>query len=103
MGGVFLEAAWTKNRRAGFQPIPADLLTRLAEGAKDKRPTEPLLRVPAHPNRYMNVDLDAAKIPVNLPGLGKVDFHALRSTFATLLGACRETSYFAPGIPVSEF
>ena len=28
-GGIELEAEWTKNRRAGFQPLPAGLMERL--------------------------------------------------------------------------
>ncbi len=83
--GLFLEAAWTKNRRAGFQPLPADLVGRLAEAAKEKAPGDPLLWVPVHTHRYIYADLAAAGVAKRLPGLGKVDFHALRVTFATLL------------------
>jgi len=84
-GGLYLEAAWTKDRRAGFQPLPADLVARLAAAAKGRKTSDPLLQVPAHPHRYVYADLKAAGVPKRLPGLGKVDFHALRVTFATLL------------------
>ncbi|MBN2130873.1 MAG: tyrosine-type recombinase/integrase [Sedimentisphaerales bacterium] len=84
-GGLYLEARWTKNRQAGFQPLPADLVARLQKASKGKASTEPLLDVPRFAYRAIYLDLDAAGIPRRLPGLGKIDFHALRVTFATLL------------------
>jgi integrase len=42
-GGLTLDAAWTKSRRAGFQPLPAWLVESLADSAKEKSAEDPLL------------------------------------------------------------
>jgi len=101
-GGIRLEAAWTKNRQDGFQPLPADLLQRLHAHASSGAPmdvyeqhfarkdvelpdrAEPLLYVPTHPARTLDVDLKAAGIPKANEG-GKVDFHACRVAYVTFL------------------
>jgi integrase len=79
--GLHLDAAWTKNRKSGFQPIPADLAKRLhqwvtsgeparlyakfygREGTTLQAPTHPLLYVPSHTARDLDLDLKAAGIP----------------------------------------
>ncbi|HOX39628.1 MAG TPA: hypothetical protein PL033_16730 [Candidatus Brocadiia bacterium] len=48
-------------------------------------PDNPLLYVPSHASREFLKDLEAAKIPKNFPGVGKADFHALRTTYTTLV------------------
>ncbi|MFA6110994.1 MAG: tyrosine-type recombinase/integrase, partial [Candidatus Latescibacterota bacterium] len=66
-GGVRLHAEWTKNRKAGFQPVPRALLERLREFAASgapkqlyarfgtkKVPAHPLLFVPSHPARALD-------------------------------------------------
>ena len=100
--GFHLEAAWTKNRQPGFQPIPRDLVQRLkafaetgeAEriyektfkkaNAKQHPPKRPLLYVPTQTDRRLKLDLDAAGIPHITPK-GKLDFHALRTTSINLI------------------
>ena len=82
--GLYLEAAWTKNRKPGFQPLPAAVVARLAEASEGKAPDDPLLYVPSHAARELDKDLKAAGIPKWTPE-GKVDFHALRVAYTTLL------------------
>lgn len=81
-GGLRLEAAWTKNRRAGFQPLPVWLVDRLEDVAAGKAADEPLLYVPSHPARDLEEDLKRAGIP-KLTAEGKLDFHACRVAFVT--------------------
>ncbi len=100
-GGLNLEARWTKNRKPGFQPLPKELLLKLQEWVKAgkaaalyasnnrmrarKMPTSPLLFVSAHPAKTIKADMARA----NVEALeGKMDFHALRHTFVTLLHKC---------------
>ncbi len=83
-GGVHLEAAWTKNRKAGFQPIDPSLLARLAEFCKDKKKTEPLIVVTTQPARTLQADLKRAGIAIDSAD-GMLDFHSLRTTFGTLV------------------
>ena len=83
-GGVRLEAEWTKNRRAGFQPLPAHLVARLARATEF--PSSPLLRVPSQPQltRVFDRDLQAAGIEkINEQGVAV--FHSWRGTYGTLL------------------
>ena len=100
--GLCLDAEWTKNRKAGFQPLPQDLVHQLKEFAdsgeptrlykkfyarKDatlKAPSHPLLYVPTHTARDLDLDLEAAGIPKEAPG-GKLDFHACRLAYINLV------------------
>jgi integrase len=106
--GIRLDAKWTKSRKAGFQPIPRDLMDRLLEAVKqggvlalyekfdwkgprkhlDKCafdiPENPLLYVTTHPAREMEKDLIAAGLTKWGPG-GKVDFHATRVAYTTFV------------------
>jgi hypothetical protein len=97
-----LEAAWTKNRRSGFQQLPAALVERLEafvrsgeavrlydrfyvhRGDRNRLPANPLLYVPSHTARDLGIDLEAAGIPKNAPG-GKIDFHACRNAYVSLV------------------
>ena len=54
--GVRLEAEWTKNRRAGFQPLPRHLVAKLARATE--YPSRPLLRVPSQPQLTRLFDRD---------------------------------------------
>ncbi|MBI2192447.1 MAG: tyrosine-type recombinase/integrase [Planctomycetes bacterium] len=84
-GGLHLRPETTKNRRGGFQVIPWDLAKRLQDlvdaGAA---PAGTLLYVGSHTGREIGRDLVAAEISKNTPR-GRLDFHACRVTFATLL------------------
>ena len=97
-----LHEEWTKNRKPGFQRLPASLVRKLqayvAAGTaerlyakaerhcprKHKAPDEPLIYVPGHPTREMDRDLEAAGIAKSNPS-GKVDFHALRLCFINFI------------------
>ncbi len=83
-GGLVLEPAWTKNRKGGFQPVPVGLMAELASLAKDKAASEPLLPMPGHAARRLDFDLRHAGI-AKWTDEGKVDFHAFRTTYTTLL------------------
>ncbi len=94
--GLRLEAAWTKNRQAGFQPLPAKLVHQLVEFADSgivprmyqqfyagfAFPPNALLYVPSHPARELDKHLKTAGIPKYTPE-GKVAFHGLRTSFVT--------------------
>ncbi len=83
-GGLKLDAAWTKNRKPGFQPLPSAILDSLKEKARSKSPTDPLLYVGSNMSR--DIDSDCAKAGIEkTTSEGKVDFHALRSAFTTLV------------------
>ncbi len=95
--GLWLEANWTKNRKATFQPLPKQLVEKLTcfcdSGIvpllyqryfrKFTCPDEALLYVPSHPARTLDKDLITAEIP-KCTEEGKVAFHALRTSFVTL-------------------
>ena len=83
-GGLVLDAVWTKSRRAGFQPLASWLVARLVENARDKRADEPLLYVPSHTARDLDLDLTAAGIP-KVTDEGKVDFHSCRVAYVTFV------------------
>ena len=99
--GLWLEAAWTKNRKAGFQPLPKGVVDRLVEFAasgyvqwkyerfysrEDTRlpPEGRLLYILSNPVKAFDEDLKAAGI-AKITREGKLDFHALRVTFATFV------------------
>jgi integrase len=98
--GLHLDAGWTKNRQAGWQPLPSDLLARLytsgtsGEPLKSYRrvrsrltlPALPLLFVPRNTSVMLATDCRRADIPLQT-SKGKVDFHALRTTAINLLFA----------------
>ena len=82
-GGVLLDAEWTKNRRAGFQPLPGHLVSRLERATGF--PSSPLLPVPSQPQVTRNLEraLEAAAIQ-KIAEEGVVVFHSWRGTCATL-------------------
>ena len=100
--GLHLDAAWTKNRRSGFQRLPKWLVTRLRnfiesgeaeslykrfyarKGTRLNVPEKPLLYVPSHTARDLDTDLKTAGIPKHAPG-GKIDFHACRVAYISLV------------------
>jgi len=77
---LYLSANWTKNRKAGTQPVPRWLVEALVEVSEGKASTAPLLEVPANATDAFNKDLKTAGIPKTLP-TGKLDFHGLRVAF----------------------
>jgi integrase len=95
--GLKLDAAWTKNRRKGFQPLPERLVKRLASYADSgvvlglyqqfyanfPQAERALVYVPSHPARELDDDLQAAGIP-KMTKDGKLDFAALRNSYVTL-------------------
>ena len=95
--GLHLDAAWTKNRKEGFLPLPQALIEKLYafDEALDRYrrvfkklpaflPAAPLLYVPRDPARELDKDLTTAQIPKHTKD-GKLDFHALRVTYINLI------------------
>jgi integrase len=100
--GLTLDASWTKNRKAEFQPLPAGLIERMsasaengeARGLYDRHyrrsdaqrggPSNPILFVPSSLSRCLDQDLKRAGIS-KVTVLGKLDFHALRTTYVNLV------------------
>ena len=96
--GLRLHAEWTKNRKPGFQALPAALVERLKafiesgraadlyraaarrKGSTMQVPENPLLFLDKHVVRRFDLDLAAAGVNKNAPG-GKLDFHSLRTAF----------------------
>jgi integrase len=101
-GGLHLRAEWTKNRQKGFQPLPRNLMLRLSEFAESGEasriydihyarkdavrdiPDSPLLYVPTNTARVLDEHLKKAGIPKRTPE-GKLDFHACRNSYITLI------------------
>ena len=84
--GIRLEANWTKNRMDGFQPVPRWLMDKLIEASRGLGPTQPIFKLQkAHAARMVRDDMERAGLPIFKPGEGHVDFHALRTTYLTLL------------------
>ena len=91
--GLYLHAAWTKNRQPGWQPLSRDLLVRLYASGRDGEPLEryrragsrmslpeqPLLVVPRNTAPMVVADCQRAGIALRTAE-GIVDFHALRTT-----------------------
>ena len=88
--GLRLDKRWTKNGQGGFQPLPKWLVEKLAASSKGKPQDAALLRVGRHTARDLDKDLEAAGIPKWAPG-GKVDFHALRVAYTTLVDGAGAT------------
>ena len=92
--GLKLSASWTKNRKRGFQVVPRWLIDKLKLLLDGREPDSPLLTaMPVDTSDTFEVDRERAKIAKDLDGV--VDFHALRTTFATLVdgtGASAKTT-----------
>lgn len=90
---------WTKNRETLIQPLHPDLIKKLKEFSKlnipekcyqkayrNKAlpfiPKKPLVYVSTHPERYFKQDAIKAGVKIKTSE-GKIDFHALRTTFVT--------------------
>lgn len=109
--GVWLKAEWTKGRRSCLQPLPiwfvecliaygrqkrAEALYSQHRSKRDNVPKDPLFFVPRNTARCLELNLMKADIE-KVTQEGKVDFHALRTTFSTLLdevGASEKTREF---------
>ena len=81
--GLSLEKRMTKNRKTAFVPLSRELFKELQIISKIMEPDTPFLKVPTHTARMLDIDLEKANIP-KLTDEGKIDFHALRTTFVTL-------------------
>ena len=83
-----LRAETTKSKRSARLPVHAQLLEALQawRAAQPTVPSPEALVFPSLPDmKAFRADLDAAGIPYKVQGRGKIDFHALRKTFGTLL------------------
>jgi len=83
-GGIWLDAEWTKNRKPGFQNLPSHLMEKLKDRERNMDRESALLYIPSHPGRELDKDLGRAGIPKWTPE-GKIDFHAIRVTYTTLV------------------
>lgn len=103
LGGLHLDAEWTKNRKPGFQPLPKALVTSLvdfmeshealrlydrhyirSDSKRENIPEYPLLFVPTHTARVLDIDMEKAGINKWTKD-GKVDFHACRVAYITYI------------------
>ncbi len=101
--GLQLHAEWTKNRKPGFQPLPKLLVEKLKKFAERQTaellyeeryprrsatrniiPKNPLLYIEDSPGMTLDRVMEAAEVEKSNRD-GKIDFHALRTTFGTLL------------------
>ncbi|MCZ7648220.1 MAG: tyrosine-type recombinase/integrase [Planctomycetota bacterium] len=82
-GGIIIDPAWAKGRKAGFQPLPARVVAELALVLESLPEDARVLHVPGNPAAMLYRDLDRAGIPRKTSD-GKIDFHALRTSFVTL-------------------
>jgi len=85
--GVVLHREWTKNRKPGFQPIPAWLVDELRAFAANRLPTARLLpRLPKGANTAKSFKADCRRAGINPDdnGSGVLVFHSLRATFLTM-------------------
>lgn len=81
---ITLDPAWTKNRRGGTQPVSKGLFDQLQAFCAGKPADEILFPINDHIVRYFDADIRTAGVE-KLTAEGKIDFHALRATFGTLL------------------
>lgn len=82
---VALGARYAKNRRLSHLPIRSDLAQEVTEFTNEKKPVEPLLRVPTGLLRILERDCKVAGIQKRDERGRTVDVHALRHTFGTML------------------
>ncbi len=76
----------TKNRKEALIPLHSELVPEFQSAmTENESPDKPVFVVGLHPERRFRANLEAARID-RIDKLGrKVDFHALRHTFATKL------------------
>ena len=84
---VTLADKHTKNRQGANLPLRADTVERLAAYLAGKTPRTAVFKMPGidRISRMIQADLKAAGIDPTDDGSGKLDFHALRHSFASLL------------------
>jgi integrase/recombinase XerC len=86
---IELHGRSAKNRKTVVQPFQPGLVARFKQWLSDKPPRQPVWPGYAwsrgKSNRMLRTDLRAAKIPEVDQHGRRVDFHAFRTTFATLL------------------
>ncbi|HEY3318956.1 MAG TPA: tyrosine-type recombinase/integrase [Planctomycetota bacterium] len=82
--GLKLEANWTKGRKATFQPIHAELMAVLQQIGETKGQDEPLLKISKNAAASLYIDMAKAGVPKTTVE-GKLDFHALRTGYTTLV------------------
>ena len=81
-GGLRLEAAWTKNRKDGFQPLPRWLVDRLIADVGERGTGRSAPLCPFAPGWDLYEDLDLAGIK-KVTSEGKLDFHACRVAYVS--------------------
>ncbi len=86
---ITVSAGYTKNRREAILPLKLDTTEFFREHLRGKLPQAQAFNLPHKGNmaRMLKKDLTKAGIDPANNGSGKLDFHALRHTFGTLLAA----------------
>ncbi|PTX92748.1 hypothetical protein DB354_13410 [Opitutus sp. ER46] len=86
---IAVRASTTKNRKDALLPIHPQLLAELKEVAAGRNPqlNDPVFVQLVHPDERIKIDLKKAGITRIDPLGRKLDFHALRYTFATKLAS----------------
>lgn len=86
---VSVESDDTKNRKGAVLPLKTDTAELLKRSMTGKLPQTPAFTLPSrsHMAGMFKADLLAAGIDPQDDGAGKLDFHALRHTFGSLLAA----------------
>ena len=82
--GLILRPEITKNRKAGFQPLYQMVIDELTVSTQGKAPADRLLAVPKDTASMLYRDMEKAGVPI-VTDDGKLDFHALRTSFATFV------------------
>jgi len=84
---VTVEAAYSKRRRRDIQPIQTDLAELLREYLNGKQSSEPVFAIPEKTSVMLRRDLEAAGIPYRDDANRVADFHCLRHTYISMIGA----------------
>lgn len=88
---IDIEAEWDKGRRDWNHPVAGWLAARLAQAGTGKPTNASLLDMLARPTAHLYADLNAAGVPLKTDQ-GYLDFHALRTTYITLVTECGANS-----------
>ncbi len=79
-----LRPEWTKNRKSGWQPLPAALTATLAADVEGLLPTAPLIHVPSDASARFETDRRRADLKKETED-GVCNFACLRQTYITMV------------------
>ncbi len=78
-----LDGQFCKNGKDAMQPLPGELAEILLEEVKDLKPDDPLLWVPYHTSKSMNMLMEDAGVHKYSNPTTKRTFHSLRDSYIT--------------------